>query len=154
MIMVESPNFSEVKLQSDDANCYQRMIIILAMNYLNLKCLGKTFTSEVAHAWAQYGKSELDTHFDKSKRFLIQFMLVFYEEGNMVKKICTSNSLVLSLSCKGGMKNSIAQLASFERENALDQISKFLEAKVMKKLGVFFSRINHAYFENLLSNKD
>ena len=110
-------------------NCYQGTLILLAMCYLNLKYLGKIFVSEAAHTETQDGKSELDAHFAKAMRFLIRFMLTFDEEDNVVKKISTPDCLALSLSCNGGMTNSIVQLVSFERETVLDQISKVLEAK-------------------------
>ena len=97
MIMVELPNASDVALQSDNANFYRGTLILLTMCYLNLKYLGKIFVSEVAHTETQDGKSELDAHFAKSKRFLIRCMLAFDEEGNTVKKICTPDSFALSL---------------------------------------------------------
>ena len=71
-------------------------------------------------------------------RFLIRFVLAFDEEGNTVKNICTPDGSAFSLSHEGGMTNYIVQHVSFERETALDQISKILEAKVMKKTRFLF----------------
>ena len=46
-VLVEFPHINEVSIQSDNAGCYQGILIILTVNYLNLKFTGKIFIIEI-----------------------------------------------------------------------------------------------------------
>ena len=99
---------------------------------------------EFIHTETQDGKAILDAFFATCMKFIQNYLTEF--EDNYIAKICTTKELCTALTFKGGIRNTMVQVVSTNKDRTLEIERKFL--LVLTSIQKYFSRVNHAYFES------
>ena len=77
---------------------------------------------------------------------IIQSYLTEFEDNN-IAKICTAKELGTALTFKGGLRNTMVQIVSTNKDRTFEIERKFLP--VLTSIQKYFSRVNYAYFESI-----
>lgn len=134
----------EVTVQSDNAKCYQSSFLIFGIIFLNKVFENRDIkVCELFHTETQDGKSQLDAHFAQANSYLKSYLIDL--EINKIKRIMTGDELASALSSKAGMTNCIVQTVSINDE-VLAKMKKVSD-KVVQECNLYFSRVNHVYFD-------
>ena len=143
MIQYNIPQIKEVIVQSDNANSYQNMFLVVGLALLNgSRKKDDIRISTYTHTETQDGKTVLDTHFATCMRFLYIFMKTW--KANRVTRINTPNGLGFALAWKGGIHNAMVQVVQINREH-LNKIYKLLEP-TLTTLKSYFTRVNQVEY--------
>ena len=68
-------------------------------------------------------------------------------EDNRIAKICTAKELGTALTFKGGLRNTMVQIVSTNKDRTFEIERKFLP--VLTSIQKYFSQVSHAYFESI-----
>ena len=142
-ISQELPFINKLILQTDNAKSYSNNLLLCGISLLNVMYkVKKLGVVEFIHTETQDGKTILDAFFSRCMKFVHSWIAQL--EENKTKKIGTPLELGRALSHNGGMRNTILQIVTTNKDHTVKIEKKF--DNVVKCFQKYFSRVNHVYF--------
>ena len=139
----EIPHLKRGILQSDNAGCYHKKELLLAIPILNnLSCSLKIV--RIIHTETQDGKEAADAHGAVSNRHLVK--VIETREDNLSKNATTPRMVAGALAHNGGLQNTSVQLTQINGAR-FTEIEELMKA-ASDQAGNYFSRANEYRFHS------